>query len=140
MPRKNRSTERQAPSVDEKGETLASKQPQRAPATPAGQSQPRALIHGIPIYNPAAASLVAKVFKDLEEGKLSMSKASDRMEVVQWTELILKQEQLYGQAGFILRNLCSRANFAGFLARFVGRAAAGKAGGESAGEPVQLNI
>lgn len=137
---KSKSTEAEAPSVDEKGQPLAAQRPPSPPPTPQNQAPPRAIIHGIPIYNPAAANLVAKVFKDLGDGKLDMSKPESRMEVVMWTDLILKQEQIYGQTGFILRNLCSRANFAGFLARVVGRAAGRTQAGEPAGDPVQLEI
>ena len=131
--RRNKSTEAAAPSVDDKGTPLAQ------PPAPRGGAEPRATLIGIPLYNPAAAAMVTKVMNDIGEGKLDMSKHEDRMEMVHWTDLILKQEQIYGQTGYILRNITSRANFASLLAKLLGRVAS-EVGGQPRQEAVRADF
>jgi hypothetical protein len=82
--------------------------------------------------------MAEKVGKDISSGKLSMDNHDDRMEVKGWTEVILLQEQVLGQCGYILRNVSSQRNFAGFLATVCGRAIG--AGGQAAAPSVTVEF
>lgn len=76
----------------------------------AGAAVPRAEWRGIPLYNQTAADLAAGVAKDLADGKLDLSQPAHRIEIALREQTILLQEQIYGNAGFLLRMFSSRRN------------------------------
>ena len=76
---------------------------------------------GVPIFNPAAAMLCEKVMKDMGEEKIKVNTPEGRLELVQWTDLILRQEQIYGQLSFMLRTfVLNNGNFKRLVARVLG--------------------
>jgi len=115
--------------VENMGDLVPIEGAARAPRT---GREPLVVWMGVPLYNPHAFELAQKVVRDVNDGKLDPTTPMGRLEIQRWTDLILRQEQIYGQMSFALRTfVLNSGNFSTLVARVLGRPVNQKQGNQA---------